>query len=154
MKVATGTKRVREEETFCCLVIHLVEVCNGLALDRKLHHLTMSHAIYRFILWSVRPRVRAFGKKKFSRKNSRMGAARDGVSRAIQSRTALDMWATFKRLLTDLVFFLFSWIANPIARIRLPMSVTSLFRSWSSCDVVLRICCLFFLRPFWCAWAR
>ena len=27
MKVATGAKRVREEEKFCCLVIHLVEVC-------------------------------------------------------------------------------------------------------------------------------
>ena len=27
MKVATGAKRVREEEKFCCLVIYLVEVC-------------------------------------------------------------------------------------------------------------------------------
>ena len=27
MKVATGAKRVHEEEKFCCLVIHLVEVC-------------------------------------------------------------------------------------------------------------------------------
>lgn len=154
MKVATGAKRVREEETFCCLVIHLVEVCNGLALDRKLHHLTMSHAIYRFILWFVRPRVRAFGKKKFSKiKFSNGGRTRwceQGHTKPCGPRYVSDVQA----IIDWFSFFLFSWIANPIARIRLPMSVTSLFRSWSSCDVVLRICCLFFLRPFWCAWAR
>ena len=65
MKVATGAKRVREEEKFCCLVIHLVEVCidtstrletsppDVVSRDKPIYHR------------SIRPRVRAFSKKKF-----------------------------------------------------------------------------------------